>query len=383
MFSCIKQLIIMASKIIKETFTVSCWLTVGVMIGYWFYKYEFEDRDIGIVDYVPLEDANDIELPIATICLLDPFLDSKLKETDPTINSTIYVDYLAGTTFREELHRIDYDKVTLNISHYFENAAEVWNPEFDVNRSGLLRSQQDYLFSGFISRAKHMKCFSLKVDFPDNRNIQEIELSFDRQRLLSDWKNSLNQESEFCLKPHYPGQFFLGPKPQCWPWMLVKDLKNIRIKIEELEIIRRRNTRNKACEDNSNAYDKMVIKRHLYLHNCRHPSLSMFDSFPVCDSARKILESKMTYGRARSISVKKPCRRISTIRYTLPNNELIPYSGIIKNTIIGENTSFKIRMEYPDEIKTISQVKEVDIHSLIGNIGGYFGLFLGNGDITK
>ena len=63
------------------------------------------------------------------------------------------------------------------------------------------------------------------------------------------------------------------------------------------------------------------------------------------------------------------------------NNELIPYSGIIKNAIIGENTTFKIRMEYPDEIKTISQVKEVDIHSLIGNIGGYLGLFLGNGNI--
>ena len=192
----------------------------------------------------------------------------------------------------------------------------------------------------------------------------------------------MNPESEFCLKPHYPGQFFLGHKPQCWPWMLVKDLRNIRIKIEELEMIRRRNTRNKACEDNSNAYDKMIMKRQISLHNCRHPSLSMFDSHPLCVSASKILESKMTYGRARSISVKKPCRRISTIRYTLPNNELIPYSGIIKNAINGDNTSFKIRMEYPDEIKTISQVKEVDIHSLIGNIGGYFGLFLGNGNIS-
>ena len=373
----------MASKIIQGTYTVSCWLTVGVMIGYWFYKYEFEDRDIGIVDYVPLEDANDIELPIATICLVDPFSDRRLKETDSSINSTIYVDYLAGNILREELHHIDYNKVTLNISHYFVQAAEVWNPEIDANRSCLLLSQQKYFFSGFISRAKHMKCFSIKIEFPDNRNIQEIELTFDRKRLLSDWKNSLNPESKFCLKPHYPGQFFLGPKPQCWPWMVIKNLRNIRIKIEELEIINRRNTRNKACEDNSNVYDEMVMKHHIYIHNCRNPSLSMFDSYPVCDSATKIFASKMTYGRARSISVKKPCRRISTIRYTLPNNEMIPYSGIIKDSMIGENTSFKMRMEYPDEIKTISQVKEVDIHSLIGNIGGYFGLFLGDLNILS
>ena len=29
-------------------------------------------------------------------------------------------------------------------------------------------------------------------------------------------------------------------------------------------------------------------------------------------------------------------------------------------------------------MKIIQQSKEVDIHSLIGNIGGYVGLFLGN-----
>ena len=35
-------------------------------------------------------------------------------------------------------------------------------------------------------------------------------------------------------------------------------------------------------------------------------------------------------------------------------------------------------IHYPDEFKVIMQSKEVDIHSLIGNIGGYLGLFLGN-----
>ena len=34
-------------------------------------------------------------------------------------------------------------------------------------------------------------------------------------------------------------------------------------------------------------------------------------------------------------------------------------------------------IEYPKEVKVISQSKEVDGHALIGNIGGYIGLFLG------
>ena len=34
-------------------------------------------------------------------------------------------------------------------------------------------------------------------------------------------------------------------------------------------------------------------------------------------------------------------------------------------------------INYPEEVKTITQSQDVDVHSLIGNIGGYLGLFLG------
>ena len=40
-------------------------------------------------------------------------------------------------------------------------------------------------------------------------------------------------------------------------------------------------------------------------------------------------------------------------------------------------------IQYPPEIKLITLSKEVDIHTLIGNIGGYLGLFLGNYHITR
>ena len=66
------------------------------MIGYWFYKYEVEDRDIGIVDYIPLEEANEIEFPMATLCLVQPFIEEAMKEIDINVNSTVYQEYLKG-----------------------------------------------------------------------------------------------------------------------------------------------------------------------------------------------------------------------------------------------------------------------------------------------
>ena len=63
----------------------------------------------------------------------------------------------------------------------------------------------------------------------------------------------------------------------------------------------------------------------------------------------------------------KACQRISKTKIDV-NQYKEPYS---------ESDTWSITVEYPEEVRIITQSKEVDIHSLIGNIGGYLGLFLG------
>ena len=45
-----------------------------------------------------------------------------------------------------------------------------------------------------------------------------------------------------------------------------------------------------------------------------------------------------------------------------------------------ENNNYTLRVEinFPERMRVITQSKEIDIHALVGNIGGYIGLFLGN-----
>ena len=66
------------------------------MVGFWFYKYIVEDRDIGIVDYVSIEEAEDFDLPIPYMCFETPILINKLKGIDQTINNSQYLQYLKG-----------------------------------------------------------------------------------------------------------------------------------------------------------------------------------------------------------------------------------------------------------------------------------------------
>ena len=81
-------------KSIKLCFTILCTITVAFMMGYWFYKYEVEDRDIGVVDYVPLEDADEIKYPDVTNCIVYPYLDKNFKSINSSINSVSYGRYL-------------------------------------------------------------------------------------------------------------------------------------------------------------------------------------------------------------------------------------------------------------------------------------------------
>ena len=81
----------LARKIFKICFTTVCTIVVTFMIGYWFYKYEIEDRDVGVVDYAQLSDEVDVEFPAISLCLADPFLDKKLKELSVNISVELYL----------------------------------------------------------------------------------------------------------------------------------------------------------------------------------------------------------------------------------------------------------------------------------------------------
>ena len=62
---------------------------------------------------------------------------------------------------------------------------------------------------------------------------------------------------------------------------------------------------------------------------------------------------------------------MSWIQYTFTHESIR-----IHDTVI-EIIDIPIYVSYPDKWKIVTQSQLVDIHALIGNVGGYIGLFLG------
>ena len=80
-FNLIKRFAILGRRNLKIIFNLICIITVGCMAGYWLHKYKITDRDIGVVDYVQIEEAEDeVKLFVTSICFQDPFIEKNLEE---------------------------------------------------------------------------------------------------------------------------------------------------------------------------------------------------------------------------------------------------------------------------------------------------------------
>ena len=91
-------------KAIKLYFSFICFSVVFVMISYWVYKYEVEDRDIAVVDYLSIGKMK--HMPVPTFCFMSPFVEQKFKlaniysnTTRQPVNGHDYLEYPKGDRF--------------------------------------------------------------------------------------------------------------------------------------------------------------------------------------------------------------------------------------------------------------------------------------------
>ena len=109
-----------------------------------------------------------------------------------------------------------------------------------------------------------------------------------------------------------------------------------------------------------------MTERHIDEVKCRPPYLMEPKNYRICNTQEEIKRSTFGIEIRFKKGYIKPCLGMSKVdfQYSTDSSEL-------------NETWFSIGVVYPEQIKVISQSQAVDFHSLVGNIGGYIGLFLG------
>ena len=201
------------------------------------------------------------------------------------------------------------------------------------------------------------------------RHLEAILFTYDIQKLSREWGKYINT-SMILFKIHYPGQFLLGDDPLgiIYPLLFSINSSYLQVFINEIEIIKTRQTRRKSCIADDFNYDYMIMTEHARKKGCREVYLSINNSFPFCNTEEKMKDDKFDFQEPDILKIPNACQRVSKMRFSAQTAEFIPRERADK---------WGFLIYYPKEIRIITQSKEVDIHTLIGNIGGYLGLFMG------
>ena len=122
----------------------------------------------------------------------------------------------------------------------------------------------------------------------------------------------------------------------------------------------------------------IILRKFWAIPGCRAPYQIQDTSvphFPECTSKEKIKDAFFDEANFEPAKVDPPCEEMLQIADDYTEVDLTKhirsYLGIVRNWN-------SLGIIYPNRVKVIEQAKEISFHSLVGNCGGYIGLFLGN-----
>ena len=350
----------------KTLFSTLCIFFTMVFVVYWFYKFEIEDRDIGVVDFLSLNEAHDVKIPVLAICFSNFILINSLLKANPAVTPQKFHEVLTGNIWDQQSMNTSFDDVTIDIKHYFINGfiLDAVGNEITLNSSEWTHKN---VFTGFHKHSIFMKCFATSIEKTNpDIEIKEIHLVYDKRRLLRDLGIPKDKSLPIYSTIFYPEQMFLEVEPMRTT-IIQSSMVGLNVYVHGIEMLMRRNSRHKKCIENSEFYDYNLLRTHVENVGCKPFYLSGFDDIPVCKAQKDIRNSHIGMFVIRKMYFPKACKRLARI-----NDEVRQVNdnwdrGYLYFAVI-----------YPNEIKIITQSKEIDGHALIGNIGGYIGLFLGN-----
>ena len=207
-------------------------------------------------------------------------------------------------------------------------------------------------------------------------NAQEVGFYYRIRELLDDEEDSYRRGSSYDVDVsiHYPGQFLLDTSKAIKFTFGVFDkrgyilhrARDLIVDILSIEILKRRKNRRHDCFKNWRPFDETVLNKHIMTIGCSAPYHPLYKDFPTCNNEDDIRRSAYKFNEVRLMYYPKACWRISKLDYS---KQL--------NFKFNRDKYWKFTVQYPEDIKIVTQSKEVDEHALVGNIGGYIGLFLG------
>ena len=355
-------------NILRYIFNFACFSTAFGMSIFWCYKY-WLDNDLCLVDYKNFESSLDVDYPTLSFCLVKPLIETKLKEYDESLTGALYHKFLLGHHYHKGLENISFNEVTYHLENLYIGDYVLFRNGTMVD--GFYGHPLNTPFHGkpkitFVGPTPSKtfedfyKCYGIRVE---DKSIKSAYFLFNMSGI------STLMNGDFVTFFHLPNQMMLASetfKEDFWSHRNKKDDVRMIFTINQVDVLKRRNKRTKSCVPKSSPFDEKMVNDQIKRNGCRAPYQNTTVDVPICASKEGMAGASLDpHAMIEKIS---PCTCIKNLIYSyVEGKDNEDFNG----KLLG------ITLNFPKEFKEIIQERAVDIQTVIGNAGGYVGLFLG------
>jgi len=346
--------------------SVTCLVATIALQIYCLFHYH-SDQDVSMINYTKFHTSQDAIYPSFSFCIRNPIIPEKFDQYEESINVSSYLKFLSGKFWDDNLLTVDYDNVTVSLSdnliagyyHTQSDSTDMWLPQYVVSFRSLVQ-----------------KCFTIDAPIVDNKQLKVFEVVVSNKIFPKGQRSFIEpgQRPSLYTYFHYPGQLFMSYHTVKSDWSSRENKSerySMSFRIKNIDVITNRNKPKKRCLVDWRKHDKYIMNSVMNDVGCRPPYWKSSANLSFCQSFDEMMNFIPHPATDRVESYDPPCKHIERLDFNYQEIDISPNFG-------NMNDTFSIKQWY-DQIRfrdTI-QTKAYPFESLVGNMGGYMGLFLG------
>ena len=287
-------------------FEVLCWIATISFCVFWIYKYSLNE-DLCSIEFKSFYQDRRDSFPMLSLCLLNPFSDSKFRNYETIINQSSYLEFLNGEKFNSSWLVLEYQTLIKNISDYVEKdgigfrngsvlyfhpgyngTGHVYQPhaDYDTNLGTI------YSLSIFDDH-RFYNCYGLSI--PHDKNIESVTFRAKSNIFPSGFRP---QKYSLMTILHYPNQILYSRNTVKYAWPHARQKHEsyiIRYKVSKVEVLRRRHKERFPCIENWEEYDKLIVSSHIQNVGCRPLYLISSPNFLFAQQKKTCTKQNLSY----------------------------------------------------------------------------------------
>ena len=372
----------------KSLYTVYKWALIVLTLGMTLYciqKYR-SNHSVSLVDFKRFQGSELDIYPSLSICFLDPVSETKLSKRYEGAKKTMYKSYLSGYILDEYLNpkylKIEYENVTIAAMDYLLDiliqlgngtkmiykATKPFTWVYNKNEPSRKISWIPEISKKNVRPLKI--CFIFDVPYIIKEPVDYVRVSMNRSVFQSGFLRG------FTTHLSYPNQLLRSAATSKIHWKMPTQKEHLKgnigldIRLEHMETINHRNKVRNPCHTDWLNDDQQIFREMMWDIGCIPPYLRHEIDGRACKKQKQLItwrDNLTRFHHTPSIREIIPCRVIRSQRFT----------SKVSSSAENENNAFYVGVRYPEYYMEIEHVRQYNFESLIGNAGGYLGLFLG------